>query len=37
MFTEELVKENGITAIETESAGTFELKECIGEGGQGAV
>lgn len=37
MFTEELVKENGITDIETECAGAFELKECIGEGGQGAV
>lgn len=37
MFTEELVKETGITDIETECAGAFELKECIGEGGQGAV
>ena len=37
MFTEELVKENGITDVETESAGAFELEECIGEGGQGAV
>lgn len=37
MFTEEFVKENGITDVETESAGAFELEECIGEGGQGAV
>lgn len=37
MFTEELVKENRIIVVETESAGKFDLKECIGEGGQGAV
>lgn len=37
MFTDEIVKQNKITNVETESAGIFELKECIGEGGQGAV
>ena len=37
MFTDEIVKKNGIVDVETESASIFELEECIGEGGQGAV
>ena len=37
MFTDEIVKKNGIVDVETESACVFELEECIGEGGQGAV
>ena len=37
MLTEEIVKKSGIKQVETESAGVFELRKCIGEGGQGAV
>ena len=37
MLTEEIVKKSGIKQVETDSAGAFELRKCIGEGGQGAV